>query len=279
MKVAAVVVAHRSAARLPGLLGTLGRAEPGVQVVVVDSGSPGGPPAVPPSVHLVALDDNVGFGRAGNAGVAAAGDEWDVVALLNPDVRLAGPSLTELAAALADRPDVGVATGPVVDAEGTRSPSAWGPTSALRAFWFASGWRLPRARRLVGRLAGRAGGALTSSRTLVEDDLRVDGHVLGGAMVVRRACWDELGGFDPRYFLYWEDADLCHRARALGWEVRVLPCTPIVHEAGTSSEGVVDAQRWDWYVEGADVFASEHLTPWRRLLLLGALRLGRAMRR
>ena len=273
-----IAVAHESTHVLPGLLQSLRKHEPDWRVLVVDDASPSGPPGVDETTEMVVAEGNAGYGSAANLGVAHLTDEsWSYVAVVNPDVRLRDRSLSQLASVMHGRPEVGIATGPVVDGQGTRVPSAWGPTSPARAFWFATGWQLPRLRRWAGRLRGR--GAMTSAATLTADDLPVDGHVLGGAMVVRRECWEQLGGFDEDFFLYWEDADLCQRARDAGWEVRVLPCTPIVHEAGTSSEGVADEQRWDWYVEGADRFARKHLTDAQRQRLMAALRWGRKLRR
>jgi N-acetylglucosaminyl-diphospho-decaprenol L-rhamnosyltransferase len=275
----AVVVTHASDATLGPLTRSFAEHESGAGLVVVDSGSPDGAPAVEPPARTIALDANVGFGAACNEGAATALEDPSTtyVAFLNPDVRLTGPALSELAREMARRPDVGIATGPIVDQQGDRQSSAWGPTSALRAFWFATGWQLPRLRRLVGRVRGR--GALTSAASLARDEIDVDGHVLGGAMVVRRECWEQLGGFDEDFFLYWEDADLCQRARDLGWKVAVLPCTPIVHVAGTSSAGVTDTQRWQWYVDGATRYAAKHLTRRQGRRLRFALGLGRRFRR
>lgn len=274
----AVVVTHQSKEALGPLLDSL-RAHEDAEIVIVDAGSPDGPPRVPDDCTLVALPDNVGFGRACNVGAKEGRGPGrpDFLVFLNPDVRLTGPSLTELASQMRGRPAVGIATGPSVDAAGRRQPAAWGPPSSLRAFWFASGWQLPRLRRWVGRWS--QGGALTSGTSMASSDLVVDGHVLGGAMIVRHDCWDALGGFDEGFFLYWEDADLCQRARDAGWEVAVLPCTPIVHVAGTSSAGVTEQRRWAWYVDGAQRFATRHLGPGSTRRLLVSLRLGRALRR
>lgn len=276
MAIAAVIVTHRSERRLGGLLEDLRREEPSATIVVVDSGSPEGPPPVPADVPLVALARNVGFGAACNAGAAhpSVGPAADL-AFLNPDVRLHGSSLSEISIRMTGR--TGIATGTLVDPSGEAVAAAWGPTSASRAFWFGAGWKAARARRWMGAFV--RGGLATSAASMNRGEVLVDGHVLGGAMVVRRECWEHLGGFDEEYFLYWEDADLCHRARQLGWEVRVLPCTPIVHEAGTSSTGVIEEQRWQWYVDGADTFARKHLTDRERRRLLAALRWGRRLRR
>lgn len=276
-RVGAVVVTHQSKEVLPGCLAAIEEYDPAISVAVVDSGSPDGPPQVPAGVTLVAVRQNVGYGAAVNAGVDRLPHDCDVIVALNPDVRLMGPSLTELADGLRRRPDVGVATCPVIGPDGRRVASAWGPTSSVRALWFASGWQLPRLRSVVGRLG--ATGPLTSAAAMAREGMRVDGHVLGGAMAISRACWESVGGFDEEYFLYWEDADFCLRARRAGYEVRVLPCTPVVHAAGTSSAGVGDEQRWHWYLQGSQLFAAKHLSSAEGRRLVAALRLGRRLRR
>lgn len=258
-------------------------------MVVVDNASPSGPPDIsshvddaddsrggdPPAMDLIALADNRGYGAACNVGVrhlAALGVRH--LAFLNPDIRLQGPSLSQLSEQLAELSEVGVASGPVVDEGGDRVPSAFGPTSSLRALWFTSGWQSRRTRALISRLIRRG---MYSSQTLA-DDLRIEGHVLGGAMIVRRSVFEEIGGFDEEFFLYWEDADVCERARRVGAEVRILDCTPFVHAPTSSTPGVGDEQRWGWYVDGARTFARKHLPAGQAEQLDAALSLGRRLR-
>jgi len=59
--------------------------------------------------------------------------------------------------------------------------------------------------------------------------------VSGACMLVRRDAFDRVGGFDERFFLYWEDADLCRRLRGAGWRVRYQPAARVVHLVGRSS--------------------------------------------
>ena len=69
--------------------------------------------------------------------------------------------------------------------------------------------------------------------------LEVD-WVSGACCLVRRQAFEDVGGFDERYFLYWEDADLCRRVRREGWRIRFRPdpAARVVHTAGRSSAGV-----------------------------------------
>ena len=59
--------------------------------------------------------------------------------------------------------------------------------------------------------------------------------VMGACMLIRRDRFVEVGGFDERYFLYWEDADLCRRLRARGYETRYVPGAQVVHVGAVSS--------------------------------------------
>lgn len=279
-----MIVSYESQAVLPSLLASLTRHEPEIPVVVVDNASPSGKPDLnayaeaggrSDLVDLIVLPENRGYGVACNLGVErlrAFGPRH--LAFLNPDIRLAGPSLTELSHALDERPRLGVVSGSVVDEDGRPVHSVWGPNSQLRALWFSSAWRGRRARALIRRLMRRG---LSSTRSLMED-LRTEGHVLGGVMVVRAASFGEVGGFDEDFFLYWGDADLCERIRLRGAEVRIVDCTPFVHAPASGSQGVDDEQRWEWYSDGARTFARKHLSPGQAQQLGAALELGHRLR-
>lgn len=275
-RIGVCIVTYGSAKVLPKLLRGLKKHERAAPVVVVDNASPDGPPDAR-GHEVIALADNAGFSAAANVGASHLfGRGVEYVAFLHPDVRIEGPSLSELATELDRRDEVGIATGPVVGSDGTRIPSAWGPTSIRRALIFAAGLD-------AARLRAAAGGMLrtrvtTSDASTLVDDLRVEGHVMSGTMVVRRRCFEELDGFDESFFLYWEDADICYRAREAGWEVRILPCTPFV-DAGASIADTLDERRWRWFEEGALRFGSKHLVPGQARQLEAALSLGRRVGR
>lgn len=274
-RVGVVIATYESHAVLPDLLDTLEKFEPDVPVVIVDDASPSGP--VDARDHqLIVNEEALGYAGCCNRGAEALrrrGARY--VAFLNPDVRLQGPSLTELADLLARRRKVGIATGPVVDPRGRRLPSAWGPTSVRRALAFAAGFEPVRLRAAAGTMM-RSRVAMSEVSTL-EDDVRVEGHVIGGTLFARRKCLDDIGGFDDSFFLYWEDADLCHRARDAGWDIRVLPVTPFMHMDPPSPGEIDEEQRWEWFVVGAKRFGSKHLVPGQAVQLEAALELGRRL--
>jgi GT2 family glycosyltransferase len=56
-------------------------------------------------------------------------------------------------------------------------------------------------------------------------------------MMIRREAFEQAGGFDARYFLYWEDADFCRRLKSLGWATAYVPGAAVTHHVGRSSKG------------------------------------------
>lgn len=276
-RIGVAIVTYMSDDVLPALLASLARHEPQASVVVVDSASPSGPPATG-EIPVIALRDNKGYGAAVNVGIRwllARNAELEVLAFLNPDVRLNGASLSQLARELDEHDETGIATGPLLDSTGRRIPSAWGPQSVLRCFWFATGWNAHRLRRALGRFSLR--GVMTSGVSLASESMVVDGFVRGGTMIVRTACWRDVGGFDEDFFMFGEDVDFCTRARRAGWEVRMLPCDPITLDDRGSSASADHEKRFAWYAEGTRRYALKHLSPRQARACDRALRLGRAI--
>jgi N-acetylglucosaminyl-diphospho-decaprenol L-rhamnosyltransferase len=203
--IAVVVVAYRSASTLADCLTSL-LADPNARVTVVDNS--GDARTRDLCAHVAATypdrltyDDpglNLGYAKACNRGLAALAPR-DLVAIVNPDVFL-GRTLSELAALPEFR------RGDMI-AGRLRSPDS---ESALNA-------------RPGVSIAREIGKALVGTRAYRETALIVpDGHVheveqLDGALLLLQAgTWQDLGGFDERFELYYEDVDLCARVRRTG---------------------------------------------------------------
>ena len=84
--------------------------------------------------------------------------------------------------------------------------------------------------------------------------------VPGCAMMVRRSTWRELGGFDPVYYLYWEDTDLCWRAWLRGWRVLEALDAKVVHLEGGSGGG----KRWVTEEMRNGIYTHVKLLRWRK---------------
>jgi N-acetylglucosaminyl-diphospho-decaprenol L-rhamnosyltransferase len=197
----------------------------GLEVVVVDNDREE-PPELPPSVALIRNKENVGFARACNAGAAAATGE--VVVFINPDTVVARDFFERVGAFFEANPKAGVAGPRILDAEGGLQ------LSARREISLVSG--LLGRTSLLTRLFPKS--SLVRSHfpavTEAESPAAVD-WVSGACMAVRREVLEETGGFDGRFFMYFEDADLCRRVRGAGWLVYYVPGVEVVHQTGGSS--------------------------------------------
>jgi X-X-X-Leu-X-X-Gly heptad repeat protein len=224
------------------------------EAVVVDNASADGSADLvaefAPHARLVRNTTNVGFGRGVNQGVAASGAP--LVLIMNPDCRLEAGSVAAMRAALDSHPGCAIVGPRVLDPDGSVQGSARGDPDMLTGLFGRTGpLRVllpssPLATRNVVSAAGR--------------DSTVVDWVSGACMLVRRSAFDEVGGFDPRYFMYWEDADLCRRLRARGHHVRYVPCATAVHRVGHSSR-TARASSIKAFHESAYLYYATHVAP------------------
>jgi GT2 family glycosyltransferase len=203
------------------------------EAVVVDNASVDGSAAIAeefaPQTRLLRNAANIGFGRGINQGVAAS--TAPLVLIMNPDCRLVAGAVAAMRAELEAHASCALVGPRILDPDGAVQGSARGDPDMLTGLFGRTGPlrgllpALPVARRNVRTGATVANGELS---------VAVD-WVSGACMLVRRATFGAIGGFDERYFLYWEDADLCRRLRARSYQVRYVPGATAVHQVGHSS--------------------------------------------
>ena len=195
------------------------------EIFVVDNDSVE-PPEVPSWVHLIRNKENVGFAGANNRGIAAS--SGDTIVLTNPDTLVERDFFERLEAFVSENPKAGISGPRIVDSEGHLQLSARREISALSGFLGRTS--------LLTRLFPKSS-IVKSQFPAVTDQSHptsVD-WVSGACMVIRRDTLRDVGPLDERFFMYFEDADLCRRARAAGWLVYYLPHIEIVHQTGASS--------------------------------------------
>lgn len=226
---AAVVVNYNAADHLERCLSTL-EGEGVATVIVVDNGSTDRSREVvaASSAHWLQTGANLGYGRAANLGSQKALAEGAGLLLVcNPDVEVRPGAVARMARALASDPGLGIVGPRILNPDGSVYPSA-------RSF--------PNMVDAVGH--GLFGMVMPNNRftrryRLLDWDhdlpARVD-WVSGACFMVRRDVWSLLGGFDPSYFMYMEDVDVCWRARLAGWEVGYEPGAEVVHVQGVSAD-------------------------------------------
>ena len=217
-----VVVTYRSAATVAACLESLRSAFSGeAEVVVVDNASDdeSGKIAERAGASVTWLLKNYGYGHGNNAGLRALRSDPDYVVFANPDTVWPRESIDELLAILRTNPDVGLLSPVLIERNGER-----------QAFVERD---LTLGRSLLG---------MTRLRPPVRPEVpdpRVTGLVdvdwlHTAAAVVPMPVVRQLGGFDERFFLFAEDADLCRRIRAAGKRVAITSRVEVSHIGGTS---------------------------------------------
>ncbi|HWS59229.1 MAG TPA: glycosyltransferase family 2 protein [Actinotalea sp.] len=167
---------------------------------------------------------NVGYGRAANLGARGATQPWLVVA--NPDIVWHPGSLDTLVEAGERNPGVGALGPTVLNEDGTVYPSARELPSLtqgvghalLGRVWPSNPWTVAYQRRQESSAGGE----------------RTAGWLSGACLLVRRAAFEDVGGFDEGYFMFFEDVDLGERLGLAGWPNLVVPSAQVTHVGGTT---------------------------------------------
>jgi GT2 family glycosyltransferase len=235
--VSLVIVSFNTRNLLHECLESVYREEEGlrVEVFVVDNGSADGSPEMVerkfPGVQLIKSEENLGFGAANNRAIAAARGRY--VVLLNSDAFLCPGSLRTAVEHMERSPGVALGGGRLVGSDSSWQPSArMFPhvlTDALVLTGLAA--RFPKS-RFFGHF----------DRTWADParPSEVD-WVPGAFSIVRAEVLREVGAFDPRFFLYAEEVDLCRRFKKAGHQIWYWPDVKVVHVGGESSRRLDEA--------------------------------------
>jgi len=173
---------------------------------------------------------NVGFGRANNQ--LAEHVSGDYVLLLNTDAFVSPETLAMTVDHMERHPHCGILGVRLVGSDGSAQPSLRSFPTPLTTFLRRTG---------LHRFS-----PLDNARDdLARDHTRISecDWVPGCYYLVRRAVLEEIGLFDPRFFMYFEEVDHCRRARDAGWTVTYLPSTSVVHLGGESAKSVASLSR------------------------------------
>jgi GT2 family glycosyltransferase len=226
------------------------------EVIVVDNASTDNSVAAIrerfPDVRLIANERNTGFGAANNQAMAVARGEYFL--LLNSDAFPEPDAIRALLDFMRANPKAGV-TGPRThNADGSlqlscfRLPSpgyAW-----LENLWLSDGYR-----------------------RWPHDAVRRVDFVIGACMLVRRDVYEQVGGFDERFFMYSEETDWQRRIHDAGWEIVFVPQAHITHLGGASGAGNRPQVNWHFF-DSLDAYVRKHHGIAGLVSLRGAMAVG-----
>lgn len=200
-----------------------------MQVVVWDNASQDGSAKAIgdqyPDITLIAHDENLGFAEANNRAIAMVESDW--ILLLNPDTETQPEAVGALLEFAKANPQAGIVGGRTVFPDGSLNPaSCWAQMTVWSLLCTTFGLSRLFPKSSFFNTEGMGGWQRDSAR---EVDI-----VVGCFLLLRRTLWDKLGGFNRKYFMYGEEADLCFRARAFGYRPMITPKAQIMHLAGAS---------------------------------------------
>ncbi len=219
------------------------------------------------NLTIIRSDKNLGFARAVNLGIRKCHAPY--IMLLNPDTTIHRDMIGWSVDFMEQHPTVGVMGPKIINEDGSIQGSArgfpnystllFGRVSPLNRIFPNNRWT----RRNIPcfcRLDDEVG------------SYRVD-WVSGAAAVIRRNAIEDVGYFDERFFMYWEDADLCQRMRRAGWQVIYYPVPRVTHLVGRSSRHHPWRRELNFH-KSAFLLARKQdhgSVPWRSLLVAYAL--------
>lgn len=183
-----------------------------------------------PEYRLVENSINQGFGRANNQALEFVKARY--VLLLNTDAFMAPDSLAKTVAYMDAHPQCGVLGVRLEGRDGVLQPCCR---------YFPTPWNTFLLRTGLNRLFKSV--QMVDNMAWAHDEVRSCDWVVGCYYLVRREVITQIGLFDPRYFLYFEEVDHCYAAKKAGWDVVFYPHTTVVHLGGESakSEGEITA--------------------------------------
>ncbi len=200
------------------------------EVVVVDNVSADGSADMVrrefPQVRLIANTVNVGFAAANNQAFKEA--NADYIFLMNPDAVIRPGAIVNAVAFMDAHPEAGMCGGRIRNPDGGLEPSARRFPGVISNFLILSGLsdRYP-----TSPIFGRADYKYFDHQSVLEVD-----WVPGTFTALRSSMLQQIGFFDERFYLYYEETDLCLRARRAGWKIFFTPDAEIVHEGGACSK-------------------------------------------
>ena len=230
MMISVIIANHNGEKYLENCLGSLGRPGPRLEVILVDNASSDDSLDLVasrfPGVRVLPQPSNLGFAAANNLAAEAA--QGDALLLLNADAWLEPGALDLLADRLEKDHAAGLVAPHLRYADGRRQFS-WSPARGvlgevlqrLRNGFEARAWVHGTLARGLGRLAGRS-------------------WYTAACVLIRSRAFQQVGGFDTSFFMYFEDVDLCVRLEEAGWRLVQEPRAVVTHVGGFSRNTSVD---------------------------------------
>jgi len=223
-----------------------------IEVIVVDNNSSDDSMQMVktsfPFVHRIKLDENIGFGKANNIAIKKC--SAPITLLLNPDTIVEEKTLETMVNYLENNPSVGLAGCKLLNADGSfQLPCRRGFPTPWVSFCKVFG--------LQTLFPNSSLFAQYNQTFKSENETYSVDAVSGAFMVVRTSILKDVKGFDPDFFMYGEDLDLCFRIQKMGWDIAYVHTTSTIHFKGESTKRSTINENKHFY-KAMEIFATKH---------------------
>lgn len=194
-----------------------------------------------PHIHLIALPENIGYAGGVNYALPVAlAQQSEYIVLLNSDTLVPNDFVASAVSAMEQQPEVGIATPKI---RYTDEPDMlWGIGGAMLPAWL-----------IVYGMHEQDSGQY--------DHISLD-FVFGCAMIIRRVVLERIGGLDERFFVYYEDVDLCLRSKQAGYGIGFFPHITVWHDGSHSTQDITYLREF-YYIRSRMILFHKHVQGWR----------------
>lgn len=220
MKLSVITITYNNERIIKKYLDSIGKNLPfGSEIIIVDNNSTDNTAKfikAQKEIEFIQNDQNLGFSKANNLAVKSAKGEY--LLFLNPDTEVLDDAVDKLLDFIQSHENVGIVAPKLVEPSGQAQPSV----RELPSIW--------------GAIKEYFLGIKNSYEAYVPAGLESTEveSVVGGAILIKRELFESLGKFNEKYFLYYEDLELCKKVREGGFKIFYLPQAQILHEVGGS---------------------------------------------
>jgi len=187
-------------------------------------------------VFVIKNQSNLGFGKGNNIGAKVAKGEY--LLFLNSDMELMDNKVTDMLSYLKSHPNIGLIGPKFLNADLSDQGSIWPPqtiSNAFKEFWCdqrAYSKYVPKSQKPIEVWS-----------------------ISGGALIIKKSLFEKNGGWDKRYFMYFEDLELCRQVRKLGYKIFYYPPCRLIHRHGASGKSIADtSNQWRRLIPSSKIY-------------------------
>lgn len=191
-----------------------------------------------PQVITIASPKNVGFAAGNNLGLKIA--KGKVLLCLNPDTEILPDALDFIPKTFAADPKLGAMGVKLLNPDHTLQPSCKSFPDLDTILWNATSLdTISPNSKIFGKY----------NMTWFKHDQEIEvDQPMGAALAVRREVMDQVGMFDERYFMYFDEVDWCYRIKQAGWKIKFFPQVSIIHHWAQSTKQALFKMNKQWYI-------------------------------